>query len=187
MKKYRTRVNESWNPDYDDKPVNQWGEKWQNVSGTWLNSVLYDIIKDVQIDPYEDDPKMESLTLGSLHMCEDGHLIATVYGGANGGGLRGHDESNWKFYLSLVRKFLSKILDYNNGKFCRDVWLIDWDNDCADDVWTLRLGLDLTDEEKLELVQCIDTFKVLDIGKLGIPCKNPYNESKLKWHKISRK
>ena len=45
--RYRTRIDESWNLDYDDKPVNQFGEKWQKISGTWLNSVLYDIIKDV--------------------------------------------------------------------------------------------------------------------------------------------
>ena len=137
-------------------------------------------------------------------MCEDGHLIATMYGGANGGGLRGK-ESNWTFYLSLVRKFLGTILDYNNGKFCKDVWLIDWDNDCCDDVWTLRLGLELTDEEKMQLIECGEKFSIVDPTKLNIsldaamdmftpypmaqnvPCTNPYNESKLKWRKISMK
>ena len=42
-----TRVDESWDPDYDDKPMNQFGEKWQKISGTWLNSVLEDIMNDV--------------------------------------------------------------------------------------------------------------------------------------------
>jgi hypothetical protein len=196
------QVNESWDPEYDDKPVNQFGEKWEKISGTWLNQVITNIMKDVQIDPFEDGPKMESLSLGSLHLCEDGHLIATVYGGANGGGIRGR-ESNWTFYMSLVRKFLGKILDYDNGQCFKDVWMIDWDNDCCDDVWTLRLGLELSDEEKLQLTQC--GFKVIDPTQLNIgldaamdmftpypmaqnvDCSNPYNESKINWRKISAK
>ena len=160
-------TTESWDPSYDDKPVNQWGEKWQKISGTYLNSVIDDIIKDVQIDPFEDGPKIERLYLGSLHLCEDGHLIATIYGGANGGGFRG-EESNWKYYLSLVRKFLGKLLDYDNGQFFRDVWMIDWDNDCCDDVWTLRLGLELSDKEKVQLVECGKAFPILNPEKLNI-------------------
>ena len=94
--------------------MNQFGEKWQSVKNTYLGQVLKDIMEDVQIDPYNDGPKLESLSLGNLHICEDGHLIATIYGGANGGGFRGV-ESNWPFYMSLVRKFLGKLLDYDNG------------------------------------------------------------------------
>ena len=192
MMRHIVHINESWDPKYDDQPVNQWGEKWQSLSGTWLNSVIDNIIKDVQIDPFEDGPKLESLSLGSLHICEDGHLIATIYGGANGGGFRGV-ETNWKFYLSLVRKFLGKLLDYNNGKMFKDVWMIDWDNDCLDDVWTLRLGLELVDEEKMQLIECGESFSIVDPTKLNIsldsamvmftpyqmaqnvPCTNHYN------------
>ena len=110
---------------------------------------------------------MESLSLGSLHMCEDGHLIASFYGGANGGGFRGK-ESNWTFYMSLVRKFLGKLLDYNNGDFVKDVWLIDWDNDCCDDCWTLTLGIELSAKEKANLLECRKTFYIIDPEKLGI-------------------
>jgi len=35
----------------------------------------------------------------------------------------------------------------------------------------------LTDEEKMELLECKDTFTVLNADKLQIPCKNPYDES----------
>lgn len=157
--------SESWDPEYDDQPVNQWGEKWERLSGTYLNSVIESIMKDIQIDPTEDGPKMESLSLGSLHMCEDGHLIATIYGGANGGGLRGV-ESNWPFYMSLVRKFLGKLLDYDNGSFFNDVWMIDWDNDCCDDVWTLRLGIRLSDKEKLQLIE--RNFPIIDPTQLDV-------------------
>ena len=158
---------ESWDPAYDDQPVNQWGEKWQLITETYLNALIENIIKDVQIDPYEDGPKLESLSLGGLHICEDGHLIATIYGGANGGGFRGQ-ESNWPFYLALVRKFLGKLMDYSNRDYIKDVWLIDWDNDCCDDVWTLRLGIELSDKEKFHLVECGKKFSVVDPTKLNI-------------------
>ena len=44
MKKLTT---ENWDSSYDDKPVNQFGEKWQKISGTYLNSVIDHVIKDV--------------------------------------------------------------------------------------------------------------------------------------------
>ena len=159
------KINESWDPDYDDQPCNQFGEKWQIVKDTYLDQVIKDIMEDIQIDPYHDGPKMERLALGNLHLCEDGHLIATIYGGANGGGFRGI-ESNWPFYMSLVRKFLGKLLDYDNRQFFKDVWMIDWSNDCCDDCWTLVLGLELTDKEKLQMIEC--DFPVLNPEKLHI-------------------
>ena len=35
-----------------------------------------------------------------------------------------------------------------------DSWLIDWDNDCADDVWTLRLVLAPNDETRQKIIEC---------------------------------
>ena len=36
-------ITESWDPDYDDKPENQWGEKWQQVGDTYLGqaTIIY--------------------------------------------------------------------------------------------------------------------------------------------------
>lgn len=158
---------ESWDPSYYDKPENQYGEKWMHITGTYINGAIEDIIKDVQIDPYQDGPKLESLSLSCLNLCDDGHLVAEFYGGANGGGFRGED-CNWKFYLSLIRKFLGKLLDYDRGDFFNDVWLIDWSNDCCDDCWTLTLGLELSDSQKYHLVECIKHFPVLDLTKFNI-------------------
>lgn len=158
---------ESWDPSYYDKPENQYGEKWMHITGTYINGVIEDIIKDVQIDLYQDGPKLESLSLSCLNLCDDGHLVAEFYGGANGGGFRG-EECNWKFYLSLIRKFLGKLLDHRQGDFFKDVWLIDWSNDCCDDCWTLTLGLELSDKEKYHLVECKQHFPVLDLEKFNI-------------------
>lgn len=70
--------------------------------------------------------------------------------------------------MCLVRKFLGKLLDYNNGDMFNDVWLIDWDNDCCDDCWTLTLGLELSVKEKAHLIECGEKFSVVDPKKLGI-------------------
>lgn len=161
-------ISESWDPKYDDQPVNQWGEKWERLSGTFLNSVIESIMKDIRVDSSDEDgPRMERISLGSLHICEDGHLIAEIYGGANGGGLRGV-ESNWPFYMALVKKFLLKLLDYDNGNFFNDVWMVDWNNDCCDDVWTLTLGIALSDKEKMQLIECGKMFSVVDPTKLDV-------------------
>lgn len=159
--------SECLDPEYADKPENQFGEKWEKLSGTYLNSVLESIMRDIRVDSSDEDgPRMERMSLGGLHICEDGHLIAEIYGGANGGGFQGM-ESNWPFYLALVKKFLLKLLDYDNRSFCNDVWMIDWDNDCCDDVWTLTLGIELSDEEKLHLVEG-NKFPVVDPTKLNV-------------------
>ena len=159
--------SESLDPEYDDKPENQFGEKWERLSGTYLNSILESIMKDIRVDSSDEDgPRMERMSLGSLHICEDGHLIATIYGGANGGGFCGV-ESNWPFYLALVKKFLLKLLDFDNRRYFNDVWMIDWDNDCCDDVWTLTLGIELSDKEKLHLVEG-NKFPVVDPTKLDV-------------------
>ena len=160
-------LSESLDPEYGDKPENQYGEKWMRLQSTYLNGILDSIMKDIRVDSSDEDgPRMERMSLGDLHICEDGHLIAEIYGGANGGGLRGV-ESNWPFYLALVKKFLLKLLDYDNGSFFNDVWMVDWDNDCCDDVWTLTLGITLSDKEKLHLVEG-NKFTVVDPTKLEV-------------------
>lgn len=159
--------SEGLDPKYADQPENQYGEKWERLSGTYLNSVIESIMKDIRVDSSDEDgPRMERMSLGDLHICEDGHLIAEIYGGANGGGFRGV-ESNWPFYLALVKKFLLKLLDYDNGNMFKDVWMIDWDNDCCDDVWTLTLGIRLSDKEKLHLVEG-NKFPVVDPTQLDV-------------------
>ena len=145
------RIVESWQPDFDDKPVNQWGEKWQRLKQTdWLYSLVDKAAKDCQIDLYEDGPSLEKLHISSVHILKNRNLIVTVFGGANGGGMQGG--CNLKHYLCLVRKLLGKLVGC-----ClpfEDAWLIDWDNDCADDVWTLRFVLKPSAETLAEIADC---------------------------------
>ena len=66
----------------------------------------------------------------------------TLFGGCNGGG----SPRKIITYLAVVKKFAKKLLE----RFGH-VWLIDWTNDCADDVWTVRLAFyDLESERREE-------------------------------------
>lgn len=99
---------------------------------------------------YDDGPKLERLCISSIHILKSRNLIVTLFGGANGGGMRGG--CNLKYYLCLVRKLLEKLVGV--CKPFEDAWLIDWDNDCADDVWTLRLVLKPSAETLAEIADC---------------------------------
>lgn len=53
------------------------------------------------------------------------HVIITIYGGFNGNG-------DWITYLNQITTIIQAL----------DAWVIDLINDCPDDVWTLRIGVD---------------------------------------------
>jgi len=106
---------------------------------------------------FDDGPKLERLGIDSVHMMSSGNLIVTIFGGANGGGMVGG--CNLKHYLCLVRKLLEKLVGC--CKPFSDSWLIDWDNDCCDDVWTLRLALEPSDETKKKIFE--DGYEVLKV------------------------
>lgn len=142
------RIVESWKPDFDDKPVNQWGERWQKLKSTdWLYALVDSAAKDCQIDLYDDGPRLEKLHISNVHILKNRNLIVTVFGGANSCGMQGG--CNLKYYLCLIRKFLEKLVGC--CKPFADAWLIDWDNDCANDVWTLRFVLKPSDETLTEI------------------------------------
>lgn len=53
------------------------------------------------------------------------HLIVTINGGNNG-------YSDFNQYLTDIKTIIN---------YFDKVWLIDWVNDCLDDVWVLRIGI----------------------------------------------
>lgn len=59
----------------------------------------------------------------------DTYYIASIFGGLNGSG-------KWTNYLKDIQRLLEQL---DNGNF--HVWLIELNNDCSDDVFTLHLGL----------------------------------------------
>lgn len=63
------------------------------------------------------------------------HFIAVLHGGDNGS----LDRQKWLRYLESVKKFIAQMFKHG----CGDVWLVDFINDCVDDVFTLRIGFNL--------------------------------------------
>lgn len=53
------------------------------------------------------------------------HVVVTINGGNNG-------YSDFNQYLTDIKTIIS---------YFDKVWLIDWINDCLDDVWVLRIGI----------------------------------------------
>lgn len=118
---------ENWDPSYDDKPKNEFGEEQKKVgSGSKVWKRVSAICDSVQKDPDEKGPKKDSATLEVMHEVGD-HYVAVICGGANGSG-------EWTQYLALMKKLAAGL-----KKEFGDVWLLDLANDCADDVWSLRL------------------------------------------------
>lgn len=155
-------ILEEWKPEFDDKAVNQWGENWKKLDKEhYVTATVQEIVDDICIEPYEMYP--DNLKLSSVHQVEDGgHFIITIFGGCNGGG----DNKKLVLYLAAVKKLVKRLVE----KFGR-VWLIDWDNDCLDDVWTLRLGLVDVEKEKLdaedrEIEQVVNRLDAEDIEAL---------------------
>lgn len=56
---------------------------------------------------------------------KNNHYVVTLYGGLNGCG-KLHN------YLNDVQEIINQ---FDN------VWLINWSNDCLDDVWVLKIGI----------------------------------------------
>ena len=76
-----------------------------------------------------DSLRLEKVRVISVEEQKEGHWIATIYGGFNGNG-------NWNLYIRQI----GMIIDSLQGS-----WIIDLNNDCLDDLWTLRLGFRLED------------------------------------------
>lgn len=169
-------IVESWQPEFDDKPVNQWGNKWKKLDNdNWIVEFIRQKAADCRIDPTEDGPSIDRLNIDSVHLIEkSGNLIVTVFGGANGGQITG--QSNFKIYLAVVKKFISKLLLADYPQTFTDAWLIDWDNDCCDDVWTLRFALKPSDDTIRSLHECGLLFLGQDIveaiAELDVHCSS---------------
>ena len=70
------------------------------------------------------------------------YFIAEIAGGDNGS----NDQQKWLRYLETVQRFIAQMFAHG----CKDVWLVDFTNDCPDDVFCLHLAFRLEDEEMLD-------------------------------------
>ena len=137
---------EEWRPEFDAKSVNQFGEEWSRLEeGDPVFRTVKALADGIALEPGETNA--DNLDVRSVHRTEYGNYIVTLSGGCNGG----TDPKRTIWYLAAVKKLAKAIFDRFGS-----VWLVDWDNDCADDVFTLRLSfrdmLSATaDEENAEI------------------------------------
>lgn len=115
------------------------------------DSEVYKLVKDIiddlgykmgPSDAYDAGDK-DSLSLGPIYFGEptdkenyteefDGkHYVIVLWGGLNGSG-------NWKDYIGTF----AKVFDALDEK-CERCWLIELQNDCADDVYTAYIGVEI--------------------------------------------
>lgn len=71
---------------------------------------------------------LDKISVKSVEEKKD-YTIITIYGGLNGFG-------DIFFYLYQVDRIVCAL-----SADRKEVWLISWENDCLDDVWTLKLGI----------------------------------------------
>ena len=83
-------------------------------------------MNDIQtyITGWIDSLQLEKVRVHSVEQQVDGHYIATIYGGLNGCG-------NWDLYIRQIGIIIDSL---------RNSRVIEINNDCLDDLWTLQLG-----------------------------------------------
>lgn len=64
------------------------------------------------------------------------HLVVELNGGSNG-------QNDWITYIKQVGSIIKKLQPTKS-------WIINWDNDCTDDVWYLNLGIDLVGDKEVK-------------------------------------
>ena len=102
------------------------GETWEQLD---MDHHAWKMIKDSLMGD-------DSLNVADVCKVEGkDHFIAIIEGGDNGS----LDSQRWLRYLESVKKLIAQMFKHG----CGDVWLIDFNNDCLDDVFTLRIGFQL--------------------------------------------
>lgn len=144
VKKELKKIFENWDPKYDDKDRNEFGEHWIKIDDRHnaLGQYLEDVCRDCMLDP-NDYHAVDAIHFYSLHWLPEGnYYIAHLVGGTNGL----NDRKKLAKYFALVKKFASKLLE--DHEFIESAWLVDFCNDCCDDVWGLRVGISLVNKDK---------------------------------------
>ena len=74
--------------------------------------------------------KKDNLHFNQLSKIAPDYVVAEIYGGLNGRG-------EWTDYLQTITNLFKAIRESHN------CWLISLENDCLDDVFTLKIGVSL--------------------------------------------
>lgn len=120
-------ANGHWLDDDKTAKDKEFGEKRVPVCSTdSMISMIRQFCDDLRIDPEDFSP----VTLDAVFSMDNGsYYIAKFYGGENGPG-------RFSKYLMIVKR-VTKFLE---DTFETKPWLINWKNDCLDDVWDIEIG-----------------------------------------------
>ena len=116
---------EHYNPLLDTSKYNEFGEKQQ------LCDEKHPAFQKVRqcVDKINDD-RFYLHAVHELGTAADPYYIATIFGGDNG-------PAKWTKYLNNIKRLVNEL-----SKKFKFVWIIDLENDCLDDVYTLRVGVE---------------------------------------------
>ena len=108
---------------FDEDPGVDFGEHWEKVE---KDDTSYEYLSSRLPRQKFNSGENRQPAITDIFKAND-HYIAYIYGGENGPG-------NWKNYSEFLKDLFANL---------DNAWVIDLNNDCADDVWTLRLGFDI--------------------------------------------
>lgn len=111
--------------------TNEFGERIAKTlpHNDFVFETVNNIVRDCQADP--DERNDDYMFLRGINLMEGGYFIASITGGKNGG----NNKRRILTYFSVVKKVAKRLIEQFGN-----VWLVDWVNDCPDDVWDVRLG-----------------------------------------------
>lgn len=109
----------------ENKITNKYGETWTEISnGNEVTKITQSL----------EGCEWSNLKLDFVARVEGSeHLVIHLYGGKNGSG-------QWNEYLVDLLSTFNKLKDESIGGF-KEVWFISLENDCADDVFDVYIGV----------------------------------------------
>ena len=111
---------------FDEDPGVDFDEHWEKVE---KDDISYEYLSSRLPRQKFSSGENRQPAITDIFKAND-HYIAYIYGGEHGPG-------NWKNYSEFLKDLFANL---------DDAWVIDLSNDCADDVWTLRLGFDIKEK-----------------------------------------
>ena len=109
----------------ENKITNKYGETWIEIpNGNEVTKITQSL----------EGCEWSNLKLDFVARVEEsGHLVVHLNGGKNGCG-------EWNKYLVDLLSFINRLKDESIGGF-KSVWFISLENDCADDVFDVYIGV----------------------------------------------
>ena len=125
---FKSYIKESSDHMFDDDPGVDFDERWEKLDN---EDEAYKYLES-KLPEYKGDRKPGIMDIYKSESESGPYYIAYLHGGENGPG-------SWVEYCEYLTDLFTSV---------PGSWVIDLINDCADDVWTLRLGYEIKETSK---------------------------------------